>query len=72
MSSSRMPDSPSPGSDDTLIPVTIETEQKKPKLLPILLGFLLVPSIIGFGLAEAVHRGTGFDDYAQVQSPRVC
>ena len=51
-------------SNDELIPVTIGEE--KSSSLAKLTAFTLIPFVIGFGIAEAIHRASGFDMYVQV------
>jgi len=47
--------------------VTLKEETKmKPALFAVPALFVLFPAAIGFGIAEAIHRGTGFSGYCNV------
>ena len=57
------PDSPA-GSQSELIPVSLEDDAKSNFKMPVV--FTLAPLLIGFAIAEGIHRGTGYDMYVSV------
>ena len=55
----------SAGSDSELMAVTVEDDGVRPSyVMP--LAFNMLPLLIGVGIAEGIHRGTGFTDYVAV------